>query len=44
MASPATDAVGWRAPLFIDGAWLTGVARSEMTEERLITWSLENPQ
>ena len=33
MASPATEAVGWRAPLFVNGAWVDGAEASPVFDK-----------
>ena len=33
MASPATEAVGWRAPLFVNGAWVDGAESSPVFDK-----------
>ena len=33
MAPPATEAVGWRAPLFVDGAWVRGADSSPVFDK-----------
>ena len=33
MASPAIDLVGWRAPLFVNGAWVSGAGRVPVVDK-----------
>ncbi len=33
MASPAIDVVGWRAPLFVNGAWVSGAGRVPVVDK-----------